>query len=104
MMLAGLGPAMPAPRLVGLEQFGLPSYSPQTTGQPAYAPQQTGYMPQQTGYMPQATGYTPQTAPSYMAQATGTGYIPQYTGQAIRVLAWQMAIGLHACVHAKAHP
>ena len=51
-IVAGVGPALPPPRLQGLEVPGAAVPTPA----PAYGGAPGGYAPQATGYMPQPTG------------------------------------------------
>lgn len=51
-IVAGVGPALPPPRLQGLDVPGAAAPSPPAT----YGAQPGGYAPQNTGYVPQATG------------------------------------------------
>lgn len=101
--LAGLGPALPLPRMHGMASFpGGKSYSPQPTGgapvahAPAmYAPQAAGgssfsgappayaaaSFSSQTASAPvAAAGGSTNTTASYAPQFTGAGYQPQTTG------------------------
>eukprot|EP00798_Chlamydomonas_sp_ICE-L_P018643 gene18643-25158_t len=80
-VLSGMGAPLPPPQLKGMQQFGLPSYSPQPTGQPTYSAQSTGYSSQLTGtgqqYSPQITGAAGGGPGGYAQQMTGGSYQSQ---------------------------
>ena len=85
--LAGMGPALPIPRMYGMKQFGATSYSPQVTGtqQPVAAAA--------AGYTPQGSGPAPPTAAA--ANFAAAGYIPQFTGTG----AWSCSCVVAVCIH-----
>lgn len=89
-VVAGMGPPLPPPRMAGLEVAGTPPAAPAAPGYPpaalppGYTTQTTGGQaaPVQPQMPPQS--YTPQsTPPAYSPQVTGaSGYTPQHTGGA----------------------